>query len=390
MTLHTPNVANYDLLIVGGGILGTFHAYHALRKGLKVVLLEKDGLPRGATVRNFGQVVPSGMNAKWQPLGRKSLEIYQSIQRQFDISARKNGSLYLASDEDEMTLLEEMFSIHQERGYPCALWTATHCLHHLAALRDDYCVGGLYYPEEITLEPTLAIHRVLHHLQSRYGLHYRPNTPVLHLDTIGNNIVAEDITGTSWKASQAIVCTGADFNHLFPHLFAEAPLELCKLHMMQTRSYHDVFLPGSILSGLTIRRYESFHECPSYASIKSKEADHSLLKEFGIHILFKQALDGSLIIGDSHEYAPIAERHLLDYQIDNQIQNAILQEAQKLFQLPDWTIERQWYGIYTQCTEGDIFETSLGDRIHIITGIGGKGMTASPGYSEQTIERLWN
>ena len=93
MTFHTPNIQNFDLLIVGGGILGTFHAYHALRKGLKVALLEKDGLPVGATVRNFGQVVPSGMNAKWQPLGRRSLEIYQTIQQQFDISVRQNGSI---------------------------------------------------------------------------------------------------------------------------------------------------------------------------------------------------------------------------------------------------------------------------------------------------------
>lgn len=390
MTFQIPNVQNCDLLVVGGGILGTFHAYHALRKGLKVALLEKDGMPQGATVRNFGQIVPSGMNAKWQPLGRRSLEIYQSIQQQFDISARRNGSIYLASDEDEMTLLEEMASMHQERGYSCELWTATHCMHHLGALRDEYCLGGLYYPEEITLEPTLAIHRILHHLQSRYGLVYRPNTPVLHLESTGQRVLAEDITGSRWAASQAIVCNGADFNYLFPQLFADAPLEMCKLHMMQTRSFQDIHLPGSILSGLTIRRYESFQECPSYAAVKSMEADSSLLKEFGIHILFKQALDGSLIIGDSHEYAPISERHLLDYQIDNQIQQAILTEAQKIIHLPDWTIERQWYGIYTQCTEGDIFEATVDDRIHIITGIGGKGMTASPGYSEQTLARIWN
>ena len=389
MTFHTPNIQNFDLLIVGGGILGTFHAYHALRKGLKVALLEKDGLPVGATVRNFGQVVPSGMNAKWQPLGRRSLEIYQTIQQQFDISVRQNGSIYLASDADEMTLLEEIHAIHRDRGYPCELWTGTHCMHYLAPLKEDYCLGGLYYPQEITLEPTLAIHRILHHLQSRYGLHYRPSTPVIHLDTDGQRAIAEDITGKKWAASQAIVCTGADFNYLFPHLFAEAPLELCKLHMMQTRSYPDVHLPGSILTGLTIRRYESFQECPSYAAIKAIESENNLLKEFGIHILFKQALDGSVIIGDSHEYAPVSERHLLDYHIDNQIQNEILQEAQRIIHLPDWSIERQWFGVYTQCTEGDIYHKTLAECIHIITGIGGKGMTASPGYAEQTIQSLW-
>lgn len=62
---------NYDLLVVGGGVLGTFHAYHALQRGLKVALIEKDARPQSATVRNFGQVVPSGMNQKWQNFGRE-------------------------------------------------------------------------------------------------------------------------------------------------------------------------------------------------------------------------------------------------------------------------------------------------------------------------------
>ena len=29
----------FDLIVVGGGILGTFHAYHALKKGLRVALI---------------------------------------------------------------------------------------------------------------------------------------------------------------------------------------------------------------------------------------------------------------------------------------------------------------------------------------------------------------
>lgn len=78
----------YDLIVVGGGVLGTFHAFHALKKGLKVAIIEKDKMPISATVKNFGQVVPSGMDSKWQAYGRESLLIYKEIQSQFDISIR--------------------------------------------------------------------------------------------------------------------------------------------------------------------------------------------------------------------------------------------------------------------------------------------------------------
>ena len=88
----------YDLIVIGGGVLGTFHAYHALKAGMKVAIIEKDKMPKSATIQNFGQVVPSGMDSKWQTYGRESLAIYKEIQSQFDISVRQNGSVYLASN----------------------------------------------------------------------------------------------------------------------------------------------------------------------------------------------------------------------------------------------------------------------------------------------------
>ena len=57
----------YDLVVVGGGVLGTFHAYHALKKGLRVALFEKDRQPQGATVRNFGQVKALKFIKKYKP-----------------------------------------------------------------------------------------------------------------------------------------------------------------------------------------------------------------------------------------------------------------------------------------------------------------------------------
>ena len=61
------NKKHYDCVIIGAGVLGCFHAYHAAKKGLAVLLLEKDSQPTEATVRNFGMVIPSGMSqGKWQ------------------------------------------------------------------------------------------------------------------------------------------------------------------------------------------------------------------------------------------------------------------------------------------------------------------------------------
>ncbi|HMS97232.1 MAG TPA: FAD-dependent oxidoreductase [Saprospiraceae bacterium] len=51
-----------QIIIVGGGILGLAHAYHLLEAGQQVTLLEKNNPLQGSSVRNFGQIVPSGFS----------------------------------------------------------------------------------------------------------------------------------------------------------------------------------------------------------------------------------------------------------------------------------------------------------------------------------------
>ena len=109
----------YDLIVVGAGIMGTFHAYHAAKLGKKVLLLEKDNRPVGSTIQNFGQIVPSGLDDEWLPYGTRSLEIYDELKNLADFTLLKNGSVYIASDDDELTLIQELEQIHTSTNYDC-------------------------------------------------------------------------------------------------------------------------------------------------------------------------------------------------------------------------------------------------------------------------------
>ena len=45
-----------DVLVIGGGIVGSATAYHLARRGASVTLLEADELASGATGRNLGYI----------------------------------------------------------------------------------------------------------------------------------------------------------------------------------------------------------------------------------------------------------------------------------------------------------------------------------------------
>ncbi|MGC1237604.1 MAG: FAD-dependent oxidoreductase, partial [Acidimicrobiales bacterium] len=91
-------------VVVGAGILGTVHALFALQRGADVVHLERDVVPHGATVRNFGLIWVSGRASGAElALALRSRELWQEIgERVPGVGFRANGSLSLVNTDAEM------------------------------------------------------------------------------------------------------------------------------------------------------------------------------------------------------------------------------------------------------------------------------------------------
>ncbi len=378
----------YDLIIVGAGIIGTFCAYHALKRGKTVLLLEKDSLPFEASFRNFGQAVPSGQSLpNWFEYGRKSLKIYKDLQENIDISLVKNGSWYYASDDQEMTLLEEIHQLFTERNYTSKLYTAQECLDINSSLKKDYVKGGLYFPDEASLNPLIMVHRVREFLIHYMGLHYQPLCSVIGIEKKRGIAKIHSSHGQAFWSDKVILASGRDTQFLFPDLFAQADLKISKLQMLRLNTQKRAF-KANILTGLTIRRYESFHACPSFHKLETS-AEQKLLQEQGIHILFKQAEDGSIILGDSHAYVPAHQQANFGFEISTEINEMMLREAKRIMHLESWDVASTWAGYYLQANKSDIFTKNLDDVIHVINGIGGKGMTTSPGFTAEYIQKIY-
>jgi FAD dependent oxidoreductase TIGR03364 len=375
----------YDLIVVGAGNLGTFHAYHALLKGKSVLMIEKDSEPMEATVRNFGQVVPSGQALEdWFEYGRESLGIYKNIQSKFDISVRQNGTYYFASDDQEMKLLEETRALFKLRNYESSLLNRKSCYERFPNLNTDYYKGGLFFPDEISVEPKTMVHRLRKFLIQDLGLEFMNNTVVKNCEIDKGLCKVQTADNQLFYAEKVAICSGYEFKTLFPEIFRQSQMKICKLNMMQTFPMPEIKLKGNILSGLSIRRYDSFKSCVSYKNLIAP-AWQKPYQQWGIHLLFKQAVDGSIIIGDSHEYAEVDNNAQLPIGVNMEINELILKEAQKIMTLPHWKIQNYWAGYYAQALDGGVFEHEIVNKIYISTGIGGKGMTTGAGYSRKRI-----
>ncbi len=179
------------------------------------------------------------------------------------------------------------------------------------------------------------------------------------------------------------MCNGADLRTLFPERFAAAGFEHCKLLMLRTVAQPQLRMPATVASGLTLRRYPAFANCPSFARLREEPVAPGVL-EAGIHILTVQDPDGSFVIGDSHEYGTGDFSDILDAHIEA----LIVSEAHKLIELTSWEIAQRWHGIYGMPKNGELYRATIDEVIHVVTGIRGKGMTTGPAVARETIDSL--
>jgi glycine/D-amino acid oxidase-like deaminating enzyme len=122
----------------------------------------------------------------------------------------------------------------------------------------------LFFPQELSVDSAEMIVKLHRFLQEKLKLEIFYNTTIVETHENDGECIAITAAGTALNASKIIICGGHEFKTLYPEVFNESDLEVSKLQMLQTKPQGIYALQGNILTGLSIRRYEAFEECPSF------------------------------------------------------------------------------------------------------------------------------
>lgn len=106
----------YDVAIIGAGIIGCFIAMQLSKYSLKTVLIETNSDVADETTKANSAIVHSGYDAKpgtlKAELNKIGNSMFDSICRQLDVKFKRIGSLTIAMNEHELTILKNLY----ERG----------------------------------------------------------------------------------------------------------------------------------------------------------------------------------------------------------------------------------------------------------------------------------
>ncbi len=377
------NKNSADLAIVGAGIVGLAHAYHALKKGLKVVLFEREQFAVGASVRNFGMIWPIGqVPGEGLEMALRSRQHWIEVSKEADFWLNPSGSLHVVYHQDEWDVLNEFVQMYSGSAFQVQLLSPQEVLKKSPAVNPDGLVGGLWSSTECVVNPREAVRRIPQWLQEKFGLVLRFGQQVMEI-SIPTVVTSKE----TWQVEKVIVCNGADFQTLYPTVFEQHAITKCKLQMMKAVPANKNFSIGpSLCAGLTLRHYQAFAACPSLKKVDERY-DHELndFKTHGIHVLLSQNNDGELIIGDSHHYGQTHEP--FDREDIDQI---ILNYLKTFVSFGDFKITERWHGIYPKLSGklNLVFEPE--PNVTIVNGLGGAGMTLSFGLAEEVINKLYN
>lgn len=380
---HTAAMATTrsDLLVVGGGVLGLAHGCLAARRGLSVRLLERSVFARGASVRNFGMVWPVGQPAgDRRTLALRSRALWAELAALAGFRCEPTGSLHVAHHADELAVLEEFAAV--DPGAGTTVLSAAEALAKSPRLCADGLRGALFSPHEANVDSPRAIAALHRWLGEQPGCSVHHGLAASALT--GDGVLASD--GREFAAERVLVCSGDDFASLCPTHFAKAPLRRSRLQMLRTVPQPGGWRLGPMLAaGLTLLHYDGFRACPTLPALKARlTAQWPEQWRDGIHVLVSQRDDGSLVLGDSHEYG-----REFALEVDAGLEPRILDYLATFFRPAAPAIAARWTGTYAQRTDGGFGWVEVVDRrTTIVTGFGGAGMTLSMGAAEHVLDCL--
>lgn len=148
-----------EVVIIGGGIVGTATAYYLARKGLSdVLLLERDFLASGSTGRCAGGIRQQWSTAPNVKLAMESVRIFKGLKRELgnEIEYFQKGYLILTFSEEELGQFRRNVAMQQRLGLPVSLLTPEEAQKVVPELNLGGVLGATYCPTDGYANPFLV------------------------------------------------------------------------------------------------------------------------------------------------------------------------------------------------------------------------------------------
>lgn len=351
------NAAVYDVAVVGAGIVGAACADECSRRGMKVVLLDRDMVGGGATAAGMGHIVVMDDSEAQFALTRYSQHLWQQLRPELpvDVEYDECGTIWVATDDEELEEVRRKHKYYGDRDVETKILDANG-LHDLEPNLRSGIKGGLLVPQDVVLYPPCAARFLMERAQKRGA--------TIQLGGTVRRIRAGSVElDDGFEVHAKIVVNAAGTSA--PELMPELEIRKRKGHLAITDRY-----PGFVR-----------HQLVELGYLKSAHSVSTDSVAFNV----QPRRTGQILIGSSRQYG--AEHR----EIDAVLLARMLRRAQSYMpSLAQLSIVRCWTGFRAATPDKLplIGPSHTDNSVWLATGHEGLGITTSLGTARILVDQM--
>jgi sarcosine oxidase subunit beta len=183
--------SNVDLVIIGGGVIGTVTAYILAKAGFQVLVIERHDIGAGtSSSAAAAALLQTKTSAKKLSLANTSLKLLDELHEQLEgrFEYAHTGSLLAANTDDELQLVRDMNDNLKSLGLDVEFLDGRQAREFMPVLGRNI-IGASYSPHDAQINP-LELVTACAQAARMNGATFATFTELLEIETSGNSIVA--------------------------------------------------------------------------------------------------------------------------------------------------------------------------------------------------------
>jgi glycine/D-amino acid oxidase-like deaminating enzyme len=230
-----------DVVIIGGGIIGSATAYYLAKRGMKVAIVEKGRIAGEQSSRNWGWCRQQDRDRAEIPLIKESLRIWGDLGGEIgaDTGFRRTGVLYVTQDPQELAKWERWMEHARTYQLHSRLLSASEAQAMTPGCTHKW-IGGLHTPSDGRAEPSMAAPAIATAARKQ-SVTIHQNCAARGLETQAG-AVSGVITEHGTIRTKKALCAGGAWSSLFCRRHGiDLPQLTVRASVLRTESAPEVF-----------------------------------------------------------------------------------------------------------------------------------------------------
>ena len=350
-----------DVLIVGGGVIGSSIAYHLARQGRQVLVVERSSVAAApvASWASAGGVRRQGRNPAEAKLASEAIERWRTLEQELeaDLHYRRGGNLLLAESDEEAEQLAAFVQQQQGLGFTDVRLVDRQEALSLAPGLNDSVVAGSYSPNDGQADPAHTT-RAFATAAQRHGAVYWTETTALALLTQNERVTGAQTERGEVEAAYVVLAAGAWSDGLAATIGLHLPIRTRALQMILSTPARS----GSL---------------------------QPVLSAVSRMLSLKQLRDGAFLLGGGWAGEPTADRRSYTMRPES-IQGNWATACELLPIVGGQHIERTWCGLEAMSFDDIPFIGPISgiDELTVVTGFSGHGFAIAPAVGRSVADQI--